>query len=98
MDANTLIKTVEFKEELAELTGRKKSEDNWSCFPKLTFKQRLTGFVVCLGIGYLLNILSFLMMIFTKGKSRMIRFGIFYSVGNLISLFATGFLVGPVKQ
>ena len=98
MDSNALLKTVEFKEELDELTGRKKKDEYSSCFPKLTLKQRLIGFMVCCGLGLLLDLLAFLMMVFSMGKGRMIRFGVFYSLGNLISLFGTAFLVGPVKQ
>jgi len=98
MDADSLLATVEFKDTLEELTGRKKKDDASECFPKLTLKQRLMGFMVCCGLGLLLDLLAFLMMVFSMGKGRMIRFGVFYSIGNLISLFGTAFLVGPVRQ
>eukprot|EP01102_Stenamoeba_stenopodia_P022263 TRINITY_DN9208_c0_g1_i2.p1 TRINITY_DN9208_c0_g1~~TRINITY_DN9208_c0_g1_i2.p1 ORF type:complete len:171 (+),score=20.58 TRINITY_DN9208_c0_g1_i2:177-689(+) len=58
----------------------------------LTFKQRLIGFCVCVGLGLLLSILG---MIFVFNVTA---FGVLYSLGTLCSLCGTGFIVGPLQQ
>merc|ERR1712086_731095 len=52
----------------------------------LTYKQRLIGFAICAAIGFMISFGSFL------------RFAKAYSLGNIVPLCATGFLVGPCKQ
>jgi len=56
------------------------------------------GFVTCVAMGYILNILSFVIMVVSVGRNSTIRFAIFYTVGNLLSMFGTYFLVGFQKQ
>jgi Got1/Sft2-like family len=66
--------------------------ENITCFPSMTFKQRLWGFLICvlLGIG-----LSFLSVAFLKSPPK---FGIIYTLGNIVALTATCFLIGPIRQ
>jgi hypothetical protein len=68
-----------------------------SLFPSLSFKERMTGFLVCILLGLLISLSSF------GSFSDLIagypaRFAILYSFGNLTSLCATMFLVGPKQQ
>eukprot|EP00658_Telonema_sp_P-2_P075156 TRINITY_DN6458_c0_g1_i1.p1 TRINITY_DN6458_c0_g1~~TRINITY_DN6458_c0_g1_i1.p1 ORF type:complete len:176 (-),score=31.72 TRINITY_DN6458_c0_g1_i1:403-930(-) len=69
---------------------------NENC-PSLSFKQRMIGFVICASVGYLLAFGSFFR--FAKCLAGdCTRFAVIYSLGNIIALAATFFLVGPCKQ
>ena len=60
-------------------------EQNESCFPTLSLRERLIGFAVCFGIGTFLQILSFgsfIGVIF--GKTA--KFAILYTFGNIVSI------------
>jgi hypothetical protein len=69
----------------------KKSEEDSLC-PTLTFKERIIGFLICCVVGstcspgYTLSILSTISMIL--GKGTMARFGIVYTLSNIISICA----------
>jgi len=63
--------------------GEKKKDDGKIC-PSLTFRERLIGFAVCFIVGYTLSVMSTLSVIF--GKRDMVKFGVFYTLGNLIAL------------
>src|SRR3989338_7188753 len=67
-------------------------EENISCFPSLSFKHRLWGFLICLTIGIALSWISIAFV----GKPD--KFAICYTIGNIIAIIASGFLVGPVRQ
>eukprot|EP00667_Euglena_gracilis_P021762 EG_transcript_23971 len=62
------------------------------CFPDLSWKTRIQGFAVCCGLGLLLSVLSLTLI------GRWVRFGILFTLGNLLSLASSGFLVGPQRQ
>ena len=67
-----------------------------SC-PSLTFKQRLWGFGICFGIGCIVSLGS--MLFWHKllhGNPG--PFAINYTLGNLISVASTFFLMGPHRQ
>jgi len=63
----------------------------------LSFKERITGFLLCSGIGIFLELAAFgswsAMM-----TGQMQRFVIPYTFGNVFNLGATLFLVGPYRQ
>lgn len=61
---------------------------------KLSRTQRLYGFGICFGLGFIISILSTLMLI----TGNIPGFAVLYTVGNVISLLSTGFLVGFAKQ
>ncbi|EFJ19174.1 hypothetical protein SELMODRAFT_111302 [Selaginella moellendorffii] len=63
-------------------------EQGW----KLTARQRAYGFVACLSLGIFCSFLSSLVFF------RPTKFAITFTIGNLLSLGSTGFLVGPRKQ
>ena len=56
--------------------------------PTLTFKQRLIGFVVCAGFGYLLAFGSFFRVAACLA-GNCVPFATTYSVGNIVALCAT---------
>ncbi|CAI5739199.1 unnamed protein product [Hyaloperonospora brassicae] len=62
----------------------------------LTKKQRLTGFVSCFVLGYLVNFGSTFALILSSNNGA--KFGVTYTLGNIISLCGSGFLVGPKQQ
>ena len=72
------------------------SEEENTCFPKLSFKERVIGFVVCTILGYAISIISLGSFLgVATGKPE--KFAIMYSLGNVIALMGTGFLVGPSR-
>ncbi|KAG3071834.1 hypothetical protein PI124_g20444 [Phytophthora idaei] len=64
--------------------------------PSLTKKQRLIGFASCFVLGYLVSFGSTFALI--AGSDNGTKFGITYTLGNIISLCGSGFLVGPKQQ
>lgn len=62
----------------------------------LTRTQRFIGFGICFSVGWLLNLMS----IFAVASiiTSPAKFAVMYTVGNLLSLGATLFLWGPIKQ
>ncbi|KAG0056596.1 hypothetical protein BGZ83_004378 [Gryganskiella cystojenkinii] len=64
-----------------------------SCF-SLTRTQRFYGFGICFLVGFLISILSTLSLT----TAQITLFAVFFTLGNLISLFSTTFLIGPGKQ
>jgi hypothetical protein len=66
----------------------------------LTWKQRLIGFCICSGIGVLLCVLSYITLVFPPGfgPKKIKKFAIIFTVGNIVAILSTGFLVGPMRQ
>ncbi|XP_010521642.1 PREDICTED: vesicle transport protein SFT2B [Tarenaya hassleriana] len=58
----------------------------------LTTKQRFYGFAICLSAGLTCTLLS--MLVFFNP----IKFGITFTLGNLMALGSTAFLIGPQRQ
>eukprot|EP00927_Polykrikos_kofoidii_P051513 TRINITY_DN45306_c0_g1_i1.p1 TRINITY_DN45306_c0_g1~~TRINITY_DN45306_c0_g1_i1.p1 ORF type:complete len:291 (+),score=32.93 TRINITY_DN45306_c0_g1_i1:53-874(+) len=68
-----------------------------SCCPHLSWKQRLLGCVICIGLGQSLQFLS------CRSASRVVsghpgRFAEFYSMGNISMMVGSFFLSGPERQ
>lgn len=62
----------------------------------LGWTTRIKGFVICFGLGFLFSILgAFFLAIPGKGIRL---FALFYSIGNIMSISSTCFLMGPLKQ
>eukprot|EP00096_Caligus_rogercresseyi_P003828 TRINITY_DN1754_c0_g5_i1.p1 TRINITY_DN1754_c0_g5~~TRINITY_DN1754_c0_g5_i1.p1 ORF type:complete len:183 (-),score=55.23 TRINITY_DN1754_c0_g5_i1:387-935(-) len=61
----------------------------------LSWKTRLKGFLVCFAIGCLLSLISSITFALGGG---LIKFAFLYSLGNIVSLASTCFLMGPLKQ
>ena len=68
------------------------------CCPNLTYTQRIVGFAICAGCGYLLSFIGTLTLIGGFSETNVATFAALYVCGNMIALFATGFLIGPKKQ
>lgn len=65
--------------------------------PKLTYKQRVIGFLCCFGLGVLIELGSFIRLVeLVKGNPK--PFAISYSIGNIVSLCSSFFLAGPWTQ
>ncbi|KAF9955898.1 hypothetical protein BGZ72_003280 [Mortierella alpina] len=64
-----------------------------SCFT-LNRTQRLYGFGICFVVGFLITILSTLSI----ATGQLALFAVFFTLGNVISLMSTTFLIGPTKQ
>lgn len=72
----------------------KKEEEEESCFPNLTFTERLIGFGICcvlgkrnVSLGYVLQILSF-GAILSIATGNPAKFAVIYSLGNILALAA----------
>ncbi|KAF9165080.1 hypothetical protein DFQ26_000628 [Actinomortierella ambigua] len=64
-----------------------------SCF-SLSRTERLYGFAICFIVGFLMSILSTISL-----ATGMIGiFATFFTLGNVISLLSTAFLIGPMRQ
>ncbi|XP_046990566.1 vesicle transport protein SFT2B [Schistocerca americana] len=61
----------------------------------LSWSTRLKGFIVCFLIGILCSILGSFSLFFSRG---LVLFAVFYTLGNIITLASTCFLMGPVNQ
>eukprot|EP00954_Amorphochlora_amoebiformis_P003591 277798-Amorphochlora_amoeboformis.AAC.1 len=115
----------QFLEKEEEKSFMKEFEE---ALPSLTYQQRLTGFAICFGLGWVTSFLSaaFLPRITTptgrfekfsgvmgddrlrdfvgsilnapKHPSGAAMFALFYTLGNLISIFSSCFLWGPCAQ
>ncbi|CAK63151.1 unnamed protein product (macronuclear) [Paramecium tetraurelia] len=62
--------------------------------PKLSYQQRLWGFLICSGIGWFLEFCAFISFFQGNGK----EFAIIFSIGNLVAIMSTLFLSGPKDQ
>lgn len=58
----------------------------------LTYKQRMYGFGCCFTLGVMVSLLAFLYW------GDLVKFAVLYSIGNIIALCSTMFLMGPAKQ
>ena len=65
--------------------------------PALSYQQRLLGFLACLVIGLMISLTS-LMSFGSLLTGNPTPFALKYTIGNLLSIGASGFLVGPAKQ
>ncbi|XP_055335595.1 vesicle transport protein SFT2B-like [Paramacrobiotus metropolitanus] len=62
----------------------------------LSWGTRIKGFIACFVLGVVLSILGSAFL-WIPGKGLAL-FAIFYTLGNLLSIGSTFFLMGPVKQ
>lgn len=77
------------------VTGQKQEND--SIFPSLSLKERLIGFAICFALGMLFQFMSMTAILgLVVGKAS--RFAFLYTTGNIVSIFGTFFLIGPVRQ
>ena len=77
--------------------GGGNDNENDSIFPSLSLKERLIGFAICFGLGMLFQFMSMGSIVGVL-LGRPNKFAFLYTCGNIISIFGTFFLVGPVRQ
>lgn len=79
-----------------EEAPKSKLEEMTACCPTMSRKTRLMGFVICYGIGTLFWLMSTpaIPLIFVAPA----KFAVPYTLGSLISMGSTMFMVGPTKQ
>mmetsp|Transcript_29638 Transcript_29638/g.60519 ORF Transcript_29638/g.60519 Transcript_29638/m.60519 type:complete len:187 (+) Transcript_29638:33-593(+) len=65
--------------------------------PKLTYQQRMVGWATCFGLGYLITFMSFSLFV-DLIEGRPVSFVFVYTLGHLLSLGSSTFLVGPKRQ
>lgn len=76
----------------AAVTGQSPEQAAWEAQCTLTRTQRMYGFGICFTVGCLISLGS------TFRLFNPTSFALMYSLGNLVSFAATGFLVGPIAQ
>ncbi|XP_055888057.1 vesicle transport protein SFT2B-like isoform X2 [Biomphalaria glabrata] len=62
----------------------------------LSWSTRIKGFIICFVLGAVLSVLG--SCLFFLPKNGVIIFAVLYTLGNLLSLSSTCFLMGPVNQ
>lgn len=60
----------------------------------LTRTQRIYGFGICFGSGFIISLLSTIFFSF----GNITGFAVLYTLGNIVSLMGTGFLIGFLSQ
>jgi hypothetical protein len=61
-------------------------------------QQRIIGFCVCVGIGYMISFCATLILFGGYTASHIRTFAELYIAGNLIAITATAFFVGPRRM
>lgn len=61
---------------------------------QLTRMQRFYGFGICFSVGFLISFISTFLLF----GGNMSGFAVLYTIGNIVSLVATGFLTGFLNQ
>jgi len=69
-------------------------ERNESCFPEMSYQMRLYGVLICFGVGTVLSLCSTLFL--TTGSVT--AFAIIYTMGNIIAIFSSTFMMGWKRQ
>ena len=67
---------------------------NQSCFPTLSFKERITAFIIFNALGYIIQLGSFLRFLSAATGHDPMRFALLYSIGNILAIIGILFLVG----
>jgi len=65
-----------------------------ACCPKLTFRERVYGCLGCFGLGFIISFLGFI----SFWTGNMAAFATMYTIGNIVSIIGSGFLLGPKRQ
>lgn len=61
----------------------------------LSWSTRIKGFAICFVLGIIVSFFGSLSLFLHKG---LLHFAVLYTLGNLITMLSTCFLMGPVKQ
>uniref|UniRef100_A0A336M440 Vesicle transport protein n=1 Tax=Culicoides sonorensis TaxID=179676 RepID=A0A336M440_CULSO len=83
------------------LSGRENEEEESGILGQinevstLSWETRIKGFAICFIIGVLFTLLAAFALFLNRGLTV---FAAFYTIGNVLSIMSTCFLMGPVKQ
>ena len=80
-------------ESFSNMAGSNDSDNLGNMF-SLSYQNRMYAFIGCLVVGFIISFLSTLCL----GVGLIGLFGVLFSIGNLLSLFSTGFLIGFKRQ
>ena len=87
------------------LSGRDQEDDEEQGFvaqaldaSTLSWSTRIKGFSICFGVGVLCSVLGSLVLTLSTFGGGLQLFAVLYTLGNLMSLGSTLFLMGPMKQ
>ena len=83
-------------ESYASLVGGEQMDKSW--FPGLTLRQKFIGMIACSLLGFLINVLSYIMLFAGKTDRKVIAYAVLYTAGNLITIMGTCFLWGFKAQ
>jgi len=61
----------------------------------LNYSTRIKGFCICFAVGIILSLLGSLALVLHRGLTV---FAVFYTLGNIVSMASTCFLMGPFNQ
>lgn len=76
---------------------RNVSGEEDGCLPALSFRERVMGFATCFGLAIFIDLLSFGSMVgLLTGNPT--RFALTYTLGNILSIIGSGFLMGFKRQ
>ncbi|RWS21436.1 hypothetical protein B4U80_07514 [Leptotrombidium deliense] len=64
----------------------------------LSWSTRIQGFIFCFVLGFVFSILGTILMSIFIGPKGLTMFAIFYTLGNIMSMCSTVFLMGPWRQ
>eukprot|EP00665_Eupelagonemidae_sp_cell47_P011264 gene11264-4268_t len=70
------------------------AEEKTSWFPEMSWKDRIQGFAICCAMGLLCSMLSWV----TLATGKYVKYSVLMTMGNMISLLSSMFLVGFKKQ
>ncbi|KAK7073187.1 Vesicle transport protein SFT2B [Halocaridina rubra] len=83
------------------LSGEEEAEERGNIISQvadsstLSWSTRVKGFAICFGVGFLFSIMGSAFLFLPKG---IILFAIFYTLGNIMAISSTCFLMGPTNQ
>ncbi|GJD05747.1 Vesicle transport protein SFT2A [Galdieria sulphuraria] len=97
-DRKSLLTTSGGDEEAAETNVNPSSTfgSDWASELSLSRTQRLVGFAMCFVAGAMMLFLSILML--PTSALRPAKFALSFTLGNILVLCSTAFLIGPYRQ
>ncbi|CAM6001536.1 unnamed protein product [Sphagnum balticum] len=77
--------------------GESSPISNESFFPSMSWEMRIKGFLACFILGFILSIIGGIFLAIPSSRGILL-FVLFYTIGNIVSLISTMFLMGPFRQ
>ncbi|XP_078001491.1 vesicle transport protein SFT2B-like [Glandiceps talaboti] len=84
------------------LKGEEEDEGDQSLYTQfsdattLSWSTRVKGFIICFVLGMTLSFLGVFLLFL--GSNGLVMFAIFYTLGNIVAMLSTCFLMGPLRQ